>query len=348
MSRIPVKDFKDGDMVLLQTFYVSELFVGKTKNGKDYANLKLSDKTGNIAAKVWDWADAPKELFKVGGFLDVSGPVSTYNNTLQLTVKGYGPATTTDKSEFEKVSKFDPDEMHRNFLGYIDCFNHDWFRKVATKIHEKYSGLFHTKPAATGMHHAFKHGLLEHTVQMLQTDEALLDLPIYADALNRDLCMFGIMFHDYGKIFEYGDGPGFQTTVSGRKVGHIPKMGAIIYHEATLLGVPEVIVDEMMSVVLSHHGRVAWGSPNPPSSPEAWFVHYVDNLHGTVFGVLQRIEDDNSPSETVKHGFNEDACYVPKKRFSKLLKEIDDGASCEDDVEDTSWITGTKTQVDGF
>lgn len=353
MSRVKVKDLKVGDVVRMQTFSLSNLKVGDTKNMKKYIALSVGDKTGSIGGVFWDYGNLQPEmqnLFVSGALIDLSGVVQKYNGTMQLNISGVGPATNTDMSEFEKISEFNPSIMYRNFLGYIDCFNNDWFKNLALSISEEYVEMFYVKPAATGMHHAFKHGLLEHTIQMLETADKLFELPFYANKLNKDLCMFGIMFHDYGKIFEYGDAPGFERTVSGIKVGHIPKMAAIIYHKAKLLEIPDIIIDDMMSVVLSHHGRVAWGSPATPSTPEGIFVHFVDNLHGSVFGAIQRIEGSLDAAPTVKHGFGEDAYNLVKKRFSETLLEeiIKNGKTSHNQAETPNGLSGEETSTCGF
>jgi len=351
VSRIPIKELKDGQFVDLQTFFVSNFKQDVTKNGSAFARFTLADKTGSLQGVCWDFGkveQAMVALLTAGELMDLSGMVKSYRDNLQFTVSGLAAPSDADPSHFEKVSEFNPDEMYREFLGFVDSYSNGFFLTLATTICNKYGTLFFSKPAATGMHHAFKHGLLEHTLQMLQTAEKLFELPFYANNLNKDLCMFGIMFHDYGKIFEYGDGPGFKKTISGIKVGHIPKMAAIIYHQGTLLGIPDIILDEMMSIVLTHHGRVAWGSPMMPSSPEAQFVHYIDNLHGTVFGSIQRIEGDAGSGETVRHGLGEDTYTLPKLRFNDILKGLSDGNENKNDAQNTHGTAGAEAEVDGF
>ena len=54
--------------------------------------------------------------------------------------------------------------------------------------------------AALGMHHAFRHGLLEHTLRMAKCAEALL--PLYPK-VDHSLSVAGIVLHDMGKVQEY-------------------------------------------------------------------------------------------------------------------------------------------------
>lgn len=344
--RTPTKELKVGSLVTMQTFMVTDLKELTTKAGKAYANFTAGDKTGSIAAVWWDYGLAElniTNLLKSGGLVELGGEITEYNGKLQFKITGVGFPTSTDTSLFEKKSKYDESEMWTMFESYVENFDSPLVGRLAHKIAHKYAEQFITKPAATGMHHAFKHGLLEHTLEMLQTADKLFELHFYADSLNKDYCMFGIMFHDFMKIFEYGDGPDFKRTRLGIMVPHIPKMAAIIEAEGREIGLSEELVTYLQSIILSHHRMLEWGSPCKPATPEALFVHYVDNLHGDVFGVLQRMEADTSSEETVKHGFGSDAYTIVKKRFSDVIKETED-----DDAKLTGGATRSDDSLVGF
>jgi 3'-5' exoribonuclease len=344
--RTPVKELVEGQQVQ-STYLVQNLKVLQTKTGKPFANFQIADKTGSIPAIWWEYGTLRHTGLTMvdGAVLTFTGMPSIYNGKLQFKVETVSAPGHVLAKDFERTSEYDPAEMEEQLRKFVRGFENIWFLNIADLLFHEYAEEFMTKPAATGMHHAFKHGLLEHTLQMLQTGEKLLELPFYGERLNRDLCLFGLLFHDFGKIFEYGDGPSFGKTLSGVKVPHIPKMGALIYHYAKLQHVPDPIIDEMMSIVLSHHRFMEWGSPCVPSSPEALFVHYIDNLHGDVYGVLQRIENDQSQDQFVKHGFGAQAYTVPKQRFSDLLKQVEvaDGV-----FKSMARVTREDDSVDGF
>ena len=155
--------------------------------------------------------------------------------------------------------------------------------------------------------------------------------------------MFGLMFHDFMKIFEYGDAPGFKRTTLGIMVPHIPKMAAVIESVAKEQGMNEELMTYLQSIVLSHHRMLEWGSPCKPATPEALFVHYIDNLHGDVFGVLQKMWADTSNDDIVKHGFGDSAYTIVKKRFSEIVKELGN-----DKVGITGDTSGKNTEMVGF
>ena len=59
---------------------------------------------------------------------------------------------------------------------------------------------FRKSTAAISMHHAYRHGLLEHTTHMVRAARVLLHLYPQVDA---DLTIAGILLHDIGKLEEY-------------------------------------------------------------------------------------------------------------------------------------------------
>lgn len=313
-----ISDLKDG-VVAASDFRITDIQNSITKHGKPYSRFKLSDKTGTLAAVFWD-ANPGAEL-KDGGIYHVEGDVGTYQSNLQVKVQLIGPRRTEGEHEFEKCTKYDINSMWDQIVYYISSFKSHQIKLVAEELFlsSGYQDHFRISPAATGMHHAFKGGLLEHTVQMAECADTLLKLPFFSP-LNRDLCLFGILFHDFGKIFEYSSDAGFKKTLQGILVPHIPMMGALILETCNKFGVPEIIRDHLMHVVLAHHRTLEWGSPVVPSVPEAMFVHYVDNLHGDVFGALQKIEA-NPGKELVEH-WNNGKFYLVGQSFNVILNQI--------------------------
>ena len=296
-------------------FLLKDVSTGTTKRNTQFIKCKLADKTGSVVAVWWDWDG--KAL--PGGVMRVEGQVSEYQGLPQIVISGLFPRETVSDEDFEKTSKYDPASMWQVISSAVDDMESAFIKDVSMDIlyGQGYQDAFKRCPAATSMHHAFSAGLLEHTSQMVQLAKSALNLPFMAEALNKDLCLFGIIFHDFGKIFEYEHTGGFKHTLQGRLVPHIPMTSAIIYETCNKFSVPEVVRDHMMHVVLAHHGRMEWGSPVDMAIPEAAFVHYIDNLHGDVFGWIQKIEE--SKAELAKHGSRN----LLTQRFSTVLTEIE-------------------------
>lgn len=315
-----VKDLKPG-MKVEAAFLIQAVKEMLTKKGDPFVILSIADKTGSIDVKVWGASLDPSYKYhvglKAGEVANLSIAVEEYEKRITGKVEFIHSVDPNPISaDFYKASTYDPEEMWAEFCQFID-FKSSHFEVVAKELLDAESTeLFKSAPAATGMHHAFRHGLLEHTLQMLQCARALLNLPFFAP-LNHDLCMFGIMFHDFGKIYEYSTSAGFPKRVQGVLVPHIPMTAARIYEAANRYGVPEMVRDHMMHVVLAHHRLLEWGSPVKFACPEAAFVHYVDNLHGDVFGMIQKREE--AVDETIKHGYYSDSVTILKQPFEQII-----------------------------
>ena len=57
----------------------------KDVKGNDYVDMNLTDRTGEINCKIWNW-DAGAETPETGSAVKVRGTVQEYNGRLQLRV----------------------------------------------------------------------------------------------------------------------------------------------------------------------------------------------------------------------------------------------------------------------
>jgi 3'-5' exoribonuclease len=98
--------------------------------------------------------------------------------------------------------------------------------------------------------------------------------------LDRDLLLAGALLHDLAKIeeLEYSRPP-FNYTDRGRLVGHLV-LGVDLVRRAAEK-VPALTadqVDQLVHIILSHHGQLAYGSPVLPMTPEAILLHHLDDM----------------------------------------------------------------------
>lgn len=129
-------------------------------------------------------------------------------------------------------------------------------------------------PAATSVHHAFKGGLLNHTYQMLHALEGIYPTLPYPVKLER--CVLAILFHDYGKVYEYTrEG---ETQPAMYLLGHIYISTNRLQKELEKRDVPTEEINFILHIVLSHHGELEYGSPVMPCTQEAVLVNMLDNL----------------------------------------------------------------------
>ena len=255
--------------------------VRKDSRGAPYLSLKLVDRTGSVDARMW--GRLPDDLVQeIPGpaYVDVEGQAHEYRGTLQvkldrLRVMGKGevaeedylPATEQDRrtlaAELEEAGRDLQNEDLRQLFELMVSDTHFW-------------EAFCQAPAAKGMHHARIGGLLEHSVNCLRIARALAE--IYP--VDRDLLLFGVIFHDVGKVRELSWGTGgFAYTTEGRLLGHVVLGERLVSgYIAMLPGFPEELALRLSHLLVAHQGETEYGSPERPKTFEALLVHLTDNL----------------------------------------------------------------------
>ena len=142
-------------------------------------------------------------------------------------------------------------------------------------------------PAAKFNHHAYRGGLLEHSVQIAQLVDAAAAL---FDGIDRDLAVCGALLHDIGKLEAYAGEHGCaDLTDAGKLEGEIPLGYYRVRREIeTIPGFPAELARALLHVILAHHGCLEHGSPVAPATREAALVHAIDNLSGQL-GAFDRL-----------------------------------------------------------
>lgn len=159
---------------------------------------------------------------------------------------------------------------------------------------------FQQWPGSVGKHHAQRGGLVEHVAQVMRGARGLHTAAVQSSGAripNWDYIATGVIWHDYGKVWDYAENPHFGPGESSESlqrdkpflktdhyelVRHVARSYAEwMRHSAGLLSVD--IIDEVGHIVLSHHGRKDWGSPVEPATPEAWLVHLADMASAKAF-----------------------------------------------------------------
>jgi 3'-5' exoribonuclease len=97
--------------------------------------------------------------------------------------------------------------------------------------------------------------------------------------LDRDLLLTGVILHDIGKVHELSWETGFDYTVEGTLLGHI-QMGMALVEKTidSLPNFPPKLKTLVLHMILSHHGKLEFGSPKLPMIPEALVLNFLDDL----------------------------------------------------------------------
>ncbi len=312
MQQRYIADLKAGDRVESQTFLVLSKDLRTTTQGSLYIHAVLADRTGQVLARAWSASEAMYNLMPVGGFIDVKGRSESYKGNLQFIIEAIRPVdrNSIDLGDFLPRSPHDIDEMWSRTVEILRLIRDKYLQAIIAEFlkDEQRIKMFKNAPAAIEMHHAYIGGLCEHTLNLLEL--AVVVIPRYPD-VSLDLVLAGLFLHDIGKTVELGFATSFEYTDEGQLVGHIAICSAWIEQMAAraseTLGEPFPDRTKWMlqHIVLAHHGRGEFGSPRTPAIPEAFAVHYLDNLDAKLnmsLGVIAKDRDQERSWTTYHRG----------------------------------------------
>jgi 3'-5' exoribonuclease len=175
-------------------------------------------------------------------------------------------------------------------MASVDSFTNPDLKLLLTTLlsDADLAAAYRAAPAAKQLHHAWLGGLLEHVVSLLGlADRVAPHYPI----LDRDLLLTGVILHDIGKVTELSWEIGFEYTVEGVLLGHI-QMGVALTEKTidSLPNFPPKLKTLVLHMILSHHGKLEFGSPKLPMIPEALVLNFLDDLDAKMQAVANEFE----------------------------------------------------------
>jgi 3'-5' exoribonuclease len=269
----------------------------ETKDGKPYWELIAADAEAKITLRAW--SDGPAfavcEQLAPGGFVEVAGEFAA-SPAFGVDARRW-TARELSAEERDAVLGGPPELRARQAADYehirttMASLRDPRLRALAALFLEEFGERFRRAAAARGNHHARRGGLVEHVAQMMRSAEAIAGA---YPALHRDVLLAGVLFHDCGKLWENGlpaDGFVMPFDEYGELLGHIT-IGIELVNKLwpRVLAAPEAaewktlaprsedVRLHLLHLLAAHHGELQFGSPVVPKTPEAWALHYVDNL----------------------------------------------------------------------
>lgn len=254
-----------------------------TKNGKEYVNLTLQDKTGTIDSKVWNPSSpGVRDDFDSLDYVVVTGEVTVFNGGLQLNVSAVQKAEpgTYNEADYLPSSERDIDEMFAELMDIMSKVKNENFKKLINHFFVENTDFiekFKKHSAAKRVHHGFIGGLLEHTLGVVKLCEYIAN---NYQAIDKDLLLTAAAFHDIGKVYELSDFPENDYTDEGQLLGHIVMGSELVATTAKKIDAnfPAVPLRQLRHCILAHHGEFEYGSPKKPALIEAVALHYADDL----------------------------------------------------------------------
>ena len=267
--------------------------VKTAKNGNPFLSVELGDSGGSFTANAFGDSAvfAALESVAEGAFIRLAGKTEYYHDRFSPRLQA---AEEVDAAEAEaegvlhqlvEVPPESEGELWAHIEEAIAAIEHAQLRETVERVMDEMGAEFRTSTAAISMHHAYRHGLLEHTTHMVRAARALLPLYPQVDA---DLAIAGILLHDIGKLEEYqGD---FAAKVSrfGTLQGHVVLGFRTARKAAIQSKLNADLTERLEHIILSHQGEKEWGAAAMAATPEAVFVSMIDNLDAKM-GMVQRV-----------------------------------------------------------
>lgn len=286
-------------------YLVREKNQGIKKSGAPYIGLTLSDKTGEVKARIWDDAEKLGSRFGEGDIVRIKGWAIMYQGALQININHIETHRAGDLNVFDYLpaSRIDVDKAFAELISVIDIITNAHLQALLRSVFQdvEIAHLFKVAPAAKNLHHAYVGGLLEHTLQVAKIAHAIA---AYYPHVDRNLLLAGALLHDIGKIYELSWRNNFDYTDAGRLIGHITIGLELVSKKIMEQGeFPDDLALVLKHLLLSHHGEYIFASPRRPKTLEALLLNYLDDLDSKMESLRQFINKEKRP-ETNWTGYN--------------------------------------------
>lgn len=276
MSIKEIKNLEKGENVDV-VGRISKVAFKISARGTEYCDFTLSDKEGEINAKLWTITN--KEVLTLGNVLKVSAQVDVYRGSKQLVVNKV-VKLDLEPDQFVVSAIPNVSEVKSDLLRLIESIEDEQMRNICLEAHKENEEKFDTNPAASGCHHAEKFGLLYHTERMMKAADLLCGLyPV-----NRSVVLTSIFFHDYGKIWEMEPNEVWAGTyVKDSLLGHIYMSATKVKEYVDAGKLDKESGFQIQHAILAHHGKLEYGSPVVPATKEAILISKIDDLDAKMF-----------------------------------------------------------------
>ena len=280
------------DQTITGSFLVCSKEIRQKKTGDPYLSLLIGDRTGELDAKMWDNVAEVMETFERDDFVKIKGLLQIFHNRPQLTIHKIRLLhdSEVDFTDYFPASARDPEEMWRELRQFVAEIGNPHLRKLLEALldDDDIARRYRVAPAAKQIHHAYLGGLIEHVLSLCHLSR--LAAGHYRN-IDVDLLVTGAVLHDIGKIHELSWQTGFEYTLEGQLLGHI-QIGAALAERTmdSLPNFPPKLKTLVLHMILSHHGKLEFGSPKLPMIPEALVLNFLDDLDAKMQAISSEFE----------------------------------------------------------
>jgi len=296
-----ISDLREGDKV--EEFYAVQQREKKiSSNNAPYLNIVLTDKTGSIGATAWNDVERLFAVLEPNTIVKVCGSITKFGEKLQFKIfDARTPREGEDCGSLElyrSKSPYDFEAMWKELEAFRAGIKDPFVAKLLASFFDDpgFAARFKDHTAAKAMHHACAGGLMEHTLGVTRFCAKTAEL---YPKLDRDLLLAGAMLHDIGKVYEMDGVLTTDYTTEGRLLGHIV-IGCELVGRAcdAIKDFPAEIKLMIRHMIASHHGKLEFGSPVVPQTPEAMALFRADEFDSHIYSAFRTIgEEQDQPGD---------------------------------------------------
>lgn len=268
-----------------QVFLASNKQLRPNRQGNLFLQIDLSDRSGVLPCRQWNATEGDYKGFENGDYVYVEGMAQLFQGSMQLIAQSIKPSAPgeVDEADFMTLQTGEVAALKEKLVAIL--------KKVKSKplsalieaylADDVFMDKFCRAPAGIKNHHAYKGGLLDHVVSMMELVEVVA--PKYPQ-VDLEKLLVGTFLHDSGKIDELEYERDLAYTDEGQMLGHIVQAVCVLDRKAreaeqrSQLAFPPVLLMELKHLILSHHGRLEFGSPKLPMTLEAVVLAALDDM----------------------------------------------------------------------
>ena len=294
-------------------YLIKDVNKGITTNGLNYLSFVLQDKSGVIDAKKWDVTAEDINKSEKGKIVRIDGEVTKFKDKLQIRIADIYEVDPEDNdlSSLLMLGTIEFNALIEDFNYYKNSIKNDDCKAILDAVFKKYYSKFIDYPAAVRNHHEFYHGLLHHSVMMCKVAEQLSKLY----DCDYDLLISGCLLHDIGKVIEFSGYVAPSYTNEGNLLGHISIGMSIIKEISDELKITSEVPLLLEHMILSHHGKLEYGSPVVPLTREALLLSMIDDLDAKMMVLDKALSDIEEGSYTERIFALDNASYYKHKKI---------------------------------
>jgi 3'-5' exoribonuclease len=272
------------------------------RSNRPYVAMTLQCGGGaTVEARWWHFPHNPADCPVQGEVYHITGFVDVFNGERQLRLTGAEYIPGADLGPFVKATR----RPLSTLLAELD--------EVSTSLDSQMRALvqsilchdalddFCIWPAAHHRHGAVRHGLLAHSLRVVDLVQRIADA-YGLDGLNydRSLAVTAALLHDFGKLRTLPEIAGAAIPATADRYDHVTLSVLAVQRAANQLDIPLPAdrLDNLLHAILAHHGRQEWGAACEPHTVEAWLVHLADLAESRLWAFSnEEGQPPNSPSE---------------------------------------------------